>query len=291
MQTVSAERECRPAIDDRAVLDQWYPVAFLETLKTGETTTRLLGSDLRITRAGDGALTVHTTDGQPLPVREAHTCLWTTPGTPKGDVVSIPEAHEPDRRIVPCGAIHVRTSGLRVVENFLDMAHFPFVHTNILGAEPVTEVVQYRTEHRKDVDEIWATDCRFDQPQAAKSAAVGMMTEYTYRVAAPFLTLLYKSSPNDPVRPDVICLFVQPVGPAYSIAYPVMFLIDDVTPFAELAQFQQRIFVQDRIILENQRPALLPLAPRAEIPTRADSLSVAYRRWLKAGNLRYGAIP
>ncbi len=281
----------RPESDDRATLDQWYPIAFLETLRPGKTRTCLLGSDVIITREPDDAITVVTREGYNLPVREAHTCLWTTFGFPARDVVSIPEAYEPDRRVVPCGAVHVRTSGLRVVENFLDMAHFPFVHTNILGAEPVTEVVRYRTEHREDVNEIWGTECRFEQPQAARSANSAMATEYSYRVAAPFLTLLYKTCPNDPVRPDVICLFVQPVGPAYSIAFPVMFLIDDVTPLAELAQFQQRIFVQDRIILENQYPPLLPLSGRTEIPTRADSLSVAYRRWLRASNLRYGAVP
>ena len=52
-----------------------------------------------------------------------------------------------------------------------------------------------------------------------------------------------------------------------------------------LVAFQQLIFLQDRIILENQRPRLLPLDPRAEIPTRADISSVAYRRWLKEKGL------
>jgi phenylpropionate dioxygenase-like ring-hydroxylating dioxygenase large terminal subunit len=53
-------------------------------------------------------------------------------------------------------------------------------------------------------------------------------------------------------------------------------------------QFQQMIFMQDRIILENQRPILLPMEPRSEIPTRADATSVAYRRWLKEKGVRYG---
>jgi phenylpropionate dioxygenase-like ring-hydroxylating dioxygenase large terminal subunit len=48
------------------------------------------------------------------------------------------------------------------------------------------------------------------------------------------------------------------------------------------------IFMQDRIILENQRPILLPMEPRSEIPTRADATSVAYRRWLKEKGVRYG---
>ena len=69
-----------------------------------------------------------------------------------------------------------------------------------------------------------------------------------------------------------------------------MFLIDDETPETSLIQFQQMIFLQDRIILENQRPRLLPLEPRAEIPTRADASSVAYRRWLKEKGVTYGTL-
>lgn len=276
--------------NDRAVLDSWHAVGFLETLGTAPTHTRLLGIDLTIQRDADAAITVHAQGHDtPLPVAERYGCLWTSLGTPPATPLAIPEADEPDRRLVCCGSIDVHASGLRVVENFLDMAHFPFVHTNILGAEPQTEVLRYHTEWRRDVDEIWATDCRFHQPQAALSAVGGQDTGYIYRVASPFVTLLYKTCPNDALRPDVIALFVQPTEPERCRAHPVMFLIDDFSTQADLIQFQQKIFLQDRIILENQRPRLLPLDARAEIPTRADSLSVTYRRWLKQKQVRYGA--
>ncbi len=81
------------------------------------------------------------------------------------DVFEIAEASEPDRRYAPRGWVTMRASGLRVVENFLDMAHFPFVHTDILGTEPHTEVPAYLSEIRRDVDEVWATNCTFFQPQ------------------------------------------------------------------------------------------------------------------------------
>ena len=86
----------------------------------------------------------------------------------------------------------------------------------------------------------------------------------------------------------MICLYVQPVEPGVSIAHPVMFLLDDEGTTQDLIAFQQVIFLQDKIILENQRPVLLPLEPRAETPTRADASSIAYRRWLKEKNCLYG---
>ncbi len=241
--------------------------------------SREAGGRIAVTRAGESEV---------LPTRERYGYLWATLGTPERDVLPIPETEEGDRRVVVCGAVSVRASGLRIVENFLDMAHFPFVHTDILGAEPHTEVRHYTTEIRRDVDEVWATNCEFFQPQAALSSTEGIMTQYMYRVANPFAVMLYKTCPNSANRWDVICLFVQPVEPDRCRAHPVMFLIDDVSTTAELIQFQQLIFLQDRIILENQRPRLLPLEPRAEIPTRADASSVAYRRWLKEKGIVYG---
>jgi phenylpropionate dioxygenase-like ring-hydroxylating dioxygenase large terminal subunit len=274
---------------EKAALDQWYCIEALDDIRVGTMPNRLLGVDLVVTRDAAGKIGATRAGGsEPLPTRERYGYLWTTLGSPERDVLPIPETDEEDRRIVVCGAVSVRASGLRIVENFLDMAHFPFVHTDILGAEPHTEVRHYTTEIRRDVDEVWATNCEFFQPQAALSATGGIMTQYMYRVANPFAVILYKTCPNSANRWDVICLFVQPVEPDRCRAHPVMFLIDDVSTTAALVEFQQLIFLQDRIILENQRPRLLPLEPRAEIPTRADASSVAYRRWLKEKGIIYG---
>jgi len=277
------------AAADKASLDQWYVIDAIADITPAQKPNRLLGCALETSRGEDGAILVtRAGDGTPLPVRERYGYVWTTLGTPSGEPVDIPEADEADRQYVPCGPIRVRASGLRVVENFLDMAHFPFVHTDILGAEPHTEVMPYTVEIRREVDEVWATNCEFYQPQAAMTATEGIVTQYMYRVSAPFVTLLYKTCPVAANRWDVICLFVQPVEPDESRAHPVMFLIDQSTPIADLVRFQQLIFLQDRIILENQRPRLMPLDPRREIPTRADIMSVAYRRWLKEKGVTFG---
>ena len=273
---------------DKAALDQWHPLDTEAQIPFGSSTNRLLGTDLTVRRDSDGTIEVHA-EGRatPLPILKKFGLVWATLGTP-GALFEMPEAEEDDRRVVNCGTVAVNASPLRIVENFLDMAHFPFVHTDILGSEPHTEVEHYNVEIRRDVDEVWATNCKFFQPQAALSAKEGIMTDYIYRVMTPFTTMLYKTCPNAANRWDVICLFVQPVDSTRCRAHPVMFLIDDVSTTTELVHFQQLIFLQDRIILENQRPVLLPMEPRSEIPTRADASSIAYRRWLKEKGITYG---
>ena len=275
---------------DKASLDQWYVLDTEAVIPVGSSRNRLLGTDLTVVKQADGAIQVFAEGrAEPLPLRHRFGFLWATLGQPEREIFALPEADEPDRRYVPCGVVTVKASGLRIVENFLDMAHFPFVHTDILGAEPHTEVKSYDVEIRREEDEVWATNCTFFQPQAALSAQDGIATQYMYRVMTPFTTILYKTCPNAANRWDVIGLFVQPLDPGRCRAHPIMYLIDDVSTTTELIHFQQMIFLQDRIILENQRPVLLPLEPRKEIPTRADASSIAYRRWLKEKGVTYGA--
>ena len=107
-------------------------------------------------------------------------------------------SHEPGRRLITCGSVRVHTSSSWIVENFLDMAHFPFVHTGILGAESHTEVGDYKAELRREVDEVWATKCEFYQPKAAAAAGAGQMVHYQYRVMTPFVAVLYKTCPSRP---------------------------------------------------------------------------------------------
>ncbi|WP_187969094.1 aromatic ring-hydroxylating dioxygenase subunit alpha [Aquibium microcysteis] len=278
---------------DRAALDDWYAVETAADLTATPVRTRLLGQDIELFRDAAGAPVIREIlddggRGPALPVEERYGCVFTTLGRPNRGIVEIAEAAEPDRRFVPCGWVTMRASGLRVVENFLDMAHFPFVHTDILGSEPHTEVPHYLSEIRRDVDEVWATNCTFFQPRIAATEDKGDYVHLTYRVPSPFVVMLYRVCPTAPDRLDAIALFIQPLEEDLCRAQPVMYLVDSVSTQTALLRFEQVIFLQDRIIVENQRPLLLPLEPRAEIPTRADSSSIAYRRWLKEKGLRFG---
>jgi phenylpropionate dioxygenase-like ring-hydroxylating dioxygenase large terminal subunit len=288
--------------DDPVALDDWYPVADAAAAaaldhpggRPPAYTTRLLGHPVRIQFTGDRAMvTALSADGRELrelPVTERFGLVWTTLGNPAKEVYDFPEAHEPDRRHVRCGWVTLRTSAPRIVENFLDMAHFPFVHPGVLGAEPWTEVADYDAEIRRDVDEVWATNCRFFQPRVAATESDGAYAALTYRVPSPSQVMLYRVCPTAPERLDAILLAVHPVDEHLCRAQPVEYLVDDDSADNDLLSFEQAIFLQDRFIVENQRPLSLPLQPGPEIPVRADAASMAYRRWLREKNLRFGVL-
>jgi phenylpropionate dioxygenase-like ring-hydroxylating dioxygenase large terminal subunit len=282
-----------PKTSDPVALDDWYAVESATELGATPRRGRLLGQDLLLQRDAGGAPEIREARadgslGPRLPTVERYGLVFTTLGAPRRDLVHIAEAGEPGRRFVPCGWFTIRASGLRLVENFLDMAHFPFVHAGILGEESHTEVVHYASRIDREADEVWAEGCRFFQPRAAASDTQGLLNAIDYRVPSPFIVMLYKVSPTQPERRDVIAMFIQPMEQDHCRATAVMWMADDVSTHTGLLHFEQVIFLQDRLILENQRPRTLPLDPRAEIPTRADSSSVVYRRWLKERGLRFG---
>lgn len=270
-----------------AVENHWYTVGLLSGLENTRKTL-LLGREIMVGRTDAGGF-VRDASGRALPTVARFGHLWTSPGQPNRDLFTIPEADTPGRQLVDVGSVRVKCSPLRAVENFLDIAHFPFVHTDILGAEPHTEVERYQVDVREGVNEVWATKVKFFQPQAAKSAEGGIETEYMYRVPAPTCAVLYKTCPPRPGEWDVITLFVQPLTEEWCEVWPWMALYDDDSSMAEMVSFQQMIFMQDRSILENQIPRKLPLDPGMEVPTQADMTSVAYRRWLKRIGYTYGA--
>ncbi len=271
-------------------LKYWYPVAMVNELASGQTReTVLLETPLQLEATADGNLNA-SAHKQSLSVQNAFDHWWVTLSDNPYPLFKVPEAAETDRRFVPCGVVRVLCSPLRAVENFLDIAHFPFVHTDVLGAEPHTEVYKYDVKIDDTHDEVIASNIRFYQPQAAKSAEGGIETQYIYRVPAPMVAVLYKTCPQREDAMDVIALFVQPVDEETCDVWPWMALYDDTSSMADLIQFQQFIFLQDRTILENQLPRKLPIDPGLEIPTRADLTSVSYRRWLKKRGAYYGAL-
>jgi phenylpropionate dioxygenase-like ring-hydroxylating dioxygenase large terminal subunit len=291
---------------DETILNLWYAIGAVQEMEPGIVRdTVLLEENLSYAVDMDGTgFAWRRTDHLPtmssfnhskitdfLPVKLAYGYVWTCLGTPSADIFPIDEYLEPDRRNLNAASIGVNVSGPRAIENFLDMGHFPYVHTDILGVEPHTEVKEYDVEVSEDRDEIVATRCRFYQPMASTASSGGADVEYVYRVPHPYCSVLYKSSGQDPSRMDVIALFVQPVSQERIRAHMLLCIIDDSSEERIMRRFQQTIFGQDKPILENQYPKKLPLDPRAETPIRADKSAIAYRRWLRSKGVTYGVIP
>ncbi len=291
---------------DPVILNLWHPIGAIAEATPGRVVeTTLLGEQISFAVGANSAVCAWKSrpDLRPgeqidlasiretLPAKSAYGYVWTSLGSPPAELFPIPEYEEPDRRRLNAATFGVNVSAPRAIENFLDMGHFPYVHTDILGVEPHTEVKEYDVEISVDRDEILATRCRFFQPMASTVSDGGADVDYVYRVPHPYCSVLYKSNPVDETRFDVIAIFLQPVDQEHVRAHMLLCVLDEDNEDKIIKRFQQTIFGQDKPILENQVPKRLPLDPRAETPIRADKSAIAYRRWLSQKGVTYGVIP
>jgi phenylpropionate dioxygenase-like ring-hydroxylating dioxygenase large terminal subunit len=212
----------------------------------------------------------------------AHGLLWVSRQPHEAAPPALPGL--PARTVV-CGPYEVATSAPRVVENFLDTAHFAHVHAGWLGDAAHPQVPAVEVSHTED-----GRPCierhRAWQPRASASASEGAWVEYRYEVLSPFCALLVKR-PEGAGPADAYAVLACPVEEDRTRAWFLQFTGDAATPVVELQRFQDTIFGQDRPVLESQRPQRLPLSG-GELHSAADRLSAAYRRWLQTRGVAYG---
>lgn len=223
-------------------------------------------------------------------VQEANGLVWVRLEGAGGTLPAFGAEHEPALRKVLCRPYDVASSAPRVVENFLDMAHFGFVHEGWLGAREHTAVPDYRVEDT--ATGLRALDCQAWQPQSNLHSTAPARVAYGYEVTAPYAALLTKEPPPGTTAVagwrEAIGLFIAPVTPESCRVWFRLAVADFETPDEALRAFQHTIFTQDQPVLESQQPKCLPLDVRAELHTAADRASSSYRRFLQRSGITFG---
>ncbi len=210
--------------------------------------------------------------------RESYGFVWVCMGEPAADIPPHPEWDDADYDKVYTGPYGFDSRGPRVVENVLDVTHFPFVHDAMLGQEGEPEAIgEY--EVRQSSEGLRTSPVQVFQP-AGDHRRVPVRSTYTFWCPRPLMPYLAKElgdqrrfshfMPVTPVEDDRSLLWVLT-----SANY------DKDGARARITARNNEIFGQDQPIVNGQRPALIPEDLRRELHVRADKLSVLYRRWLR----------
>jgi phenylpropionate dioxygenase-like ring-hydroxylating dioxygenase large terminal subunit len=204
---------------------------------------------------------------------------------------SLPCVEGVPQRQVMCGPFAVATSAPRVVENFLDTAHFGFVHEGWLGDRTHTDVPHYDVVIGPRGTPL-VPHYRAWQPKSGASVAGGAWVDYRYEVLGPYSAVLVKqadlSDAAQTAPREAYALWVCPTTPDTCRVWFTQFTSDTTTPDEPLRAFQTTIFMHDKPIVESQQPRRLPLEQNAELHSAADRLSVAYRRYLRQEGVTFG---
>ena len=190
---------------------------------------------------------------------------------------------------VALGPKPMNACGPRIVENFLDVAHFPYVHANYLGQPPHTEVRDYEVAVTETGLE--ATNVVAWQPRPGPTSVEGGDVGYVYGMSHPYSATLTKV-PTEANGGELggfsLLLVASPETETTCRVWLLTTINDPDGDLQSFLDFNTIIFSQDVDIVESQLPKRLPIDPRREVHQRADRMSLAYRRWLADRGIRYG---
>lgn len=208
--------------------------------------------------------------------------IWVTQGEPEHDVPHFPEWLDDNYRNIPSGPYHFKAAGPRAIENFLDVAHFPFVHEGSLGDRAHPEIGEY--EAVVDKNGVTAEGIEIWQPNP-DGTGVGSTVTYTYRVFRPMVAYFAKTKGGRFAAMYAVC----PVDEAHSKGWVLMSMNYGFdTPEKDLIAFQDAVTGEDIPVVESQRPELLPLDLQEELHLRSDKTAIAYRKYLKQLGISFG---
>ncbi|MEL6778027.1 MAG: aromatic ring-hydroxylating dioxygenase subunit alpha [Cyanobacteria bacterium J06597_16] len=234
-------------------------------------------ADLKITRFPQNAnLRTYKTQTQ-------YGFVWLSLGEPVQAVPVFPEWLQEDAVTFHCGPYPINASAPRIVENFIDIAHFPFTHRGLLGDPNHPEISDYRLSVSDG--EIIASDIHFYQPNP-EGTGEAKSVSYRYKIVRP-LSACFRKGETDQFF--FIFLVVTPIEETRSIAWlGVSRNYSLEVSNDELRAFQDEVMAQDIPMVESQRPQKLPLTLSQEFHFPCDKMSIAYRQWLKQLGLQFG---
>ena len=218
-------------------------------------------------------------------VRERYGVVWVSLGDSIRPLPEFQICEEHGFRTVHAGPYRFRAQGTRVIENLLDVGHLGFVHAGLLGDPQHGEVQDYEVISGSEDRGPEAKQIRIWQPDPDGTGAAAWV-DYHYWVHSPLTAGLIKS---DETRRFAILAQVTPIDEATCESRLIMTLnYGSETSDEELLRFQDHVTEQDRVVVESQRPEMLPLDLQEELHLRSDRMAIAYRKWLRARGLLYG---
>jgi phenylpropionate dioxygenase-like ring-hydroxylating dioxygenase large terminal subunit len=208
-------------------------------------------------------------------VKRGHGLIWIAPEEPVGGFPELPHFDREGLAIAVIRRTTTVSAGL-LIDNFLDVAHFSYMHEQTLGASAPVTIDDYAA-----VRSEWTATLRHRTLVRPTGGAAGSELQRcaTYTFTPPFtvgLDIDFEGGPR-----EAAALTVQAESAERSTAWVlVSWPDDDPDGHAAATEFSRRVLEEDLAILEDIDDPRLPLDPRAEFHTRGDRAGVYLRRIL-----------
>ncbi|MBI5087709.1 MAG: aromatic ring-hydroxylating dioxygenase subunit alpha [Actinobacteria bacterium] len=232
-----------------------------------------IGDDGRIPPAAS-AVAAHS-------VTERYGLVWIALDEPVADLIEVPEWDDPSFTIVPLPTLDWNAAAAQMVDNFLDLSHFPFLHPVTFGDPTATKVNDYEvardgfgsvTRYRH-VTRLLHDPGDPESPNTSERADVFVyQAPFTIRLRIEYLaedvvlTILFFHQPVDATTTRLYC-------------YDLRNDIADGRATSDGArEFQLAVAAEDKALVEQIADKSISLDVTREVHTRADRITLEMRR-------------
>ena len=216
-------------------------------------------------------------------------------GEPLAPIPDFPEFDDPGYRVFIKQWKPWNCSAAREIENFVDQAHFAWVHEGILGERDKPLAPDMHMERDGDVIRFWFEN----EPTELH----GVEHYRRYRIHRPFV--IHNINERGPEEAEIFFVGMTPHSAKESTRFmllsrnydldapeiadgPVVWRDDDIAapPLNEsgraMLDLMETVYKQDFVVIETQRPEELPLDLSEELHLKGpDSVAVEYRRMMR----------
>ncbi len=214
-------------------------------------------------------------------VTERFGLVWIAPQPALTDVIEVPEWDDPAFTVVALPTLEWNAGAAQMTDNFLDLAHFPYLHSSTFGDPNTTTVADYEIERRGlgFTTEYRNTTRAIGDPGSIGAPIVDARFD-TFVYSAPFTIRLRIEYPAENVVLTIL-FFHQPVDAETTRLY-CFDLRNDIndgrTTVEDARAFQLAVAAEDRHMVERLADKSIPLDTTREVHTRADRITLEMRR-------------
>jgi phenylpropionate dioxygenase-like ring-hydroxylating dioxygenase large terminal subunit len=273
----------------------WHPVARSDEVGPEPVEARLLGETWLLSRSPADrtpAARRQDDDAQPAAITDHNGLVLLAPEPPATELLPVDEAHDPTFRIGWLTPTRAAVGAGLMIDNFLDMAHFPFVHAATIGTAESERVHDMTVERDHETFGMTVTaehpfPHHEDPGVAAGLRPLLQRRRLTYIYRAPFSVGL-RIEYLDAGGTNTIAFYVQPEDKDSCRIYAAVYRDDlgaDDTPAAErmreAVRYEEAIVAEDLALQARYSDLRLPLDLRIEVHVQADRATVELRRILR----------
>jgi vanillate O-demethylase monooxygenase subunit len=223
----------------------------------------------------------------PAALTERAGLVFLAPEVPRTELLDLTVADDPTFMHGALEPARAHVGAGLMVDNFLDHAHFPFVHAATIGTEEAAVVRDLEVErHGLGMTVRSRHPFPNHEDRGVREGIRPLLQEraLTYEYRAPFSVSL-RIDYVEAGGTNVIDFFVQPEDDHHARVYTLVHrndLDDDPHQLAECIAFETKVLDEDLALQERYPDIRLPLDLTTEVHVRADRPAVELRRILAA---------